>query len=66
MSNVKYVITIDTPEDAMNVAESIHNQLVGNQDYIDNNIILEVSQDRGRMVLAIFDECKEIPTITLF
>lgn len=40
---------------------SIHQQLVGNQDYIDNNIGIILETDK---VLIWFDDCKEeIPDI---
>ena len=43
------------------IGTSIHQQLVGNQDYIDNNIGISLETDK---VLIWFDDCKEeIPYI---
>lgn len=44
-----------------NIGNSIHHQLVGNQDYIDSNIGISLEEDQ---VLIWFDDCKgEIPNI---
>ena len=44
-----------------NIGNSIHQQLVGNQDYIDSNIGISLETDS---VLIWFDNCKEeIPDI---
>lgn len=43
------------------IGTSIHQQLVGNQDYIDSNIGISLETDK---VLIWFDDCKEeIPDI---
>lgn len=43
------------------IGTSIHQQLVGNHDYIDNNIGISLETDK---VLIWFDDCKEeIPDI---
>ena len=70
--DLKRVITIVAEdEEAMQaIKESIHNQLVGNQDYIDNNIILNGSDDRNdrsenTVCVYIFQECEHIPKLTL-
>ena len=43
------------------IGNSIHHQLVGNQDYIDSNIGISLENDE---VLIWFDDCeKEIPDI---
>lgn len=43
------------------IGNSIHQQLVGNQDYIDSNIGISLETDE---VLIWFDDCKgEIPDI---
>lgn len=58
-------VTIKLHDDSQRgeILSSIHNQLVGNQDYIDNNIVLH---DSDCMVsLFIFSECKEIPKIII-
>lgn len=45
------------------IGNSIHQQLVGNQDYIDSNIGVSLETDE---VLIWFDNCKgEIPDIVL-
>lgn len=63
--NVKRIISITCDEsEKMIIATKIHEQLVGNQDYIDSNILLNC--DRLEAVdLFIFEECTEIPTITI-
>ena len=44
-----------------NIGNSIHQQLVGNQDYIDSNIGISLETDS---ILIWFDDCKgEIPDI---
>ena len=42
----------------------IHEQLRGNQDYINNNIVLNIDV-KDTINLYIFDECEERPTITI-
>lgn len=62
---VKRIISITCDEsEKMAVATKIHEQLVGNQDYKDSNILLNC--DRFEAVdLYIFDECTEIPVISI-
>ena len=64
---IKYDITIETmnEDEKMAVGNSIHNQLVGNKDYIDSNIILNVDEYE-KVRLLIFEECTNVPKITLF
>lgn len=66
-NKTKYELTIKTlnNEEKLKVGESIHEQLVGNQDYIDCNIILNIDTD-NTVKLWIFEECKNIPSIQLF
>ena len=50
--------------------EKIHEQLVGNKDYIDSNIILNDSLTRcdgtkNEVRVYIFDECKKRPAIKI-
>ena len=50
--------------------EKIHEQLVGNQDYINSNIVLNDSSTRcdgtnNEVRVYIFDECEERPTISI-
>lgn len=65
MKNFKGEIVIrpknPTAETLLDVGNSIHQQLVGNQDYIDSNIGVHVGEDS---VLVWFDDCEgEIPEI---
>ena len=69
---LKKLITIvaDTEEEMYEIREKIHLQLVGNQDYIDCNIILNGSDDRmdgsvNTVCVYIFKECENIPSITI-
>lgn len=61
---IKRQITIKVEDDKerLAIANSIHEQLVGNPDYIDSRIILNVGEEVN---LYIFDDCQEIPTIVL-
>lgn len=63
---VKMYIQIEVPtdEEKMKIGEKIHEQLRGNQDYIDNNIILNVDE-MGAVRLWVFNECENIPQITI-
>lgn len=50
--------------------EKIHEQLVGNQDYINSNIVLNDSSTRcdgtnNEVRVYIFDGCKERPAINI-
>lgn len=62
----KKAITIEcsSNEEKMEVSRKIHNQLVGNKDYIDSNIVLNHDEDYKVMVI-IFNECKEEPEIII-
>lgn len=57
-------IECSSNEEKMEVGKLIHNQLKGNQDYIDNNIILNIDED-CKVIVIIFNECKEEPTILI-
>lgn len=57
-------IKTDTEERQMAIANSIHHQLVGNQDYIDNNIVLNIDTD-NEVNLYVFEECEDIPDIII-
>ena len=57
-------IECSSNEDKMMVGEAIHNQLVGNEDYINNNIILNIDED-CKVILVIFNECKNEPKILI-
>ena len=63
---LKMHITIRTVDDKeqMRVGNSIHHQLRGNKDYIDNNIILNIDTE-NEVNLYIFKECENIPDIII-
>lgn len=63
---LKMHITIRMVDDKeqMRVGNSIHHQLVGNKDYIDNNIILNIDMD-NEVNLYIFKECENVPDIII-
>ena len=65
-SALKKVITIECSDnnEKMAVGNLIHKQLRGNEDYINNNIILNIDTD-NTVKLWIFKECKEIPQILI-
>lgn len=49
---------------------SIHEQLVGNEDYINSNIILNDSETRrdetvNEIHLLFFEECENVPSIVI-
>lgn len=63
-------ITIKSDTDSENeinsIGESIHNQLVGNSDYIENRIILNVNDaEKGAVKLLIYDDTTEVTSIEL-
>ena len=68
---VKECITIKTEEGKeFETMKKIHEQLVGNKDYIDSNIILNGSSTRcdgtrNEVRVYIFDECKKRPAIKI-
>lgn len=68
-SKVRRLITIECVdnEDARKVAEDIHNQLVGNKDYIESNIMLSLDpwDLSNKVELYFFEECIDIPEITI-
>ena len=61
------IITIKTKslESMCKVRDDIHNQLVGNQDYIDSNIVLSDNKLSNEVILVITEDCKNIPKIEL-
>lgn len=64
--DLKMHITIRTidEKEQLRIGNSIHRQLVGNKDYIDCNIILNI--DIGNEVnLYIYKECKNVPDIII-
>ena len=68
MANKTFKKTIEiecaSNEEKMRVGESIHNQLVGNPDYINSNILLNVDED-CKVILVIFNECQNEPEILI-
>lgn len=66
MEELKMHISIKTinNEEKMRIGNSIHDQLVGNSDYIDSNIILNID-DENEVNLYIFKECENVPKITI-
>ena len=68
---VKECITIKTEDGKeFETMKKIHEQLVGNQDYVNSNIILNDSSTRcdgtkNEVRVYIFDECKERPAINI-
>ena len=67
MKNFKGEITIRPSENdndtIVKIGNSIHQQLAGNQDYIDSNIGISLTSNE---VIIWFDDCKgEIPDIVL-
>ena len=57
------IITNDN-EEKRRIANLIHNQLVGNKDYIDCNIILNDYYE-NEINLYVFNECENIPNIVI-
>ena len=77
---VKKIIKVKTfsPGDEMDVCMKIHNQLAGNEDYVENRIVLNMSGDRKNMNpdtfnpeeenevhVYFFNDCKTNPLITI-
>lgn len=58
------IITVKNEKEQMRIANSIHHQLVGNQDYIDSNIVLNIDEN-NTVRLYIFEECENEPDIIL-
>ena len=60
-------ITIECTDDEerMRVGELIHKQLVGNEDYKNNNILLNCTDEPRTVLLYIFEGCKEVPQILI-
>lgn len=66
MEDLKMHMVIKTvnDEEKMRIGSSIHEQLVGNKDYIDSNIVLNID-DENEVNLYVFKECENIPEITI-
>lgn len=63
---LKIHITIRTTDEKeqMRIGNSIHHQLVGNKDYIDYNILLNIDVE-NEVNLYIFNECENVPDIII-
>lgn len=64
------IIKTQTKEEEFRIAEKIHNQLVGNSDYIESRICLNMSRDRddateNEIHLIIFNDSESDPEITI-
>lgn len=64
------IIKTSSEEEEFRIAEKIHEQLVGNQDYINCNVVLNMSADRrdgtkNEVHVYIFNESESDPTITI-
>ena len=57
-------ITVFDDKEQLAIGNSIHEQLRGNKDYIDSNIVLNIDTN-NEINLYVFEECKDIPTITI-
>lgn len=69
---IKRMIIIKTQsrEEEFRIAEKIHNQLVGNPDYIEDRICLNMSKDRdddteNEVHLLIFTDAESDPEIKI-
>ena len=66
MATDRYFVEINcgSNEEKMALGSSIHEQLAGNPNYVENRIILNVDQDR-KIKIWIDDDCTELPIINL-
>lgn len=66
-NELKMQIVIDTKneEECMRIGTLIHTQLMGNPDYVNDNIILNCTQGDNKVRLWIFEECEKVPHITI-
>ena len=64
--SLKMHITIRTidEKEQMRIGNSIHHQLVGNKDYVDNNIVLSIDVD-NEVNLYIYKECENVPDVII-
>lgn len=63
---IKYEMVIYTKDnnEKVRIGAAIHNQLRGNPDYIDSNIILNIDED-CTVYLTVMNDCNNFPTVTL-
>lgn len=59
------IISCKDKNEAFTIGERLHEQLRGNKDYIENNIILNCTDYGNFIKLYIFEECKDIPILSL-
>lgn len=58
-------ITVNDNKEQMTIGNNIHEQLAGNSDYVDNNIILNIDSP-NQVNLYVYNTCKnEIPSIVI-
>ena len=62
----KIEIETRTKEECMRIGELIGNQLRGNKDYQDSNILLNYTDNDNVVRLYVFEECKYVPPISIF
>ena len=55
-------IECSSNEEKEKLGEKIHDQLVGNEEYINNNIILDMTED-CKIHIIVFNECQNEPDI---
>ena len=61
----KYIkITVADEDEQLKIGNSIHEQLRGNKDYMDSNIVLNLDT-KNKINLYIFKECNSEPTIII-
>lgn len=67
MEKEKRVITIrtSTEQEKLEVGTKIHNQLVGNDDYINTRILLNMDGNENIVTLTIIEDAKSIPEIKI-
>lgn len=61
----KIEIATNTQEECLSIGTKIHEQLRGNQDYIDSNILLNCTEGDNVVRVYIFKECTTIPEIAI-
>ena len=67
MEKEKRVITIrtSTEQEKLEVGTKIHNQLMGNDDYINTRILLNMDNNENIVTLTIFEDSKTVPEIKI-
>lgn len=54
---VELIFTVSNSYEKMELTKDIHCRLVGNEDYINSNIVLDTSED-DKVRLVVYKECK--------